>query len=89
MFDAGRADAILEDVVFRLQQLGQVRSQAGITFGDCLACCRRLGAKRLLLNELGGKRLLMRLSLNVPHDDVVEVLQSDVTIAWLKHLDYS
>ena len=84
----GRCDAVMEDVVFRLQQLAEVRNLQGISFGDCVNCCRKLGAKRLILAEQGGKRLWMRISLNVPQDDVVEVLQQDATIVWLQDLNY-
>jgi len=84
---AGRQDAVLEDVAFRLQQLTQIHSIPDVAFGDCLSSARRLGASRLLLTELGGKRLCMRLALNVPHDDVVDVLQSDDSAAWLKNLN--
>jgi hypothetical protein len=74
-------------VAFRLQQLTQIHSIPDVAFGDCLSSARRLGASRLLLTELGGKRLGMRLALNVPHDDVVDVLQSDESAAWLKNLN--
>ena len=85
---AGRCDAVVENVVFRLQQLAEMRNLAKMSFGDCLTCCKRLAAKRLLLTEQDSKRLWMRLSLNVPQDDVIEVLQQDQTITWLKDLNY-
>ena len=85
---AGRSDAVLQDVVFRLQQLTEVHSESKMAFGDCLASARRLGAARLLLTEHGGKRLWMRLSLNVPLEDVVHVLQNDAAVAWLKNLNF-
>ena len=77
---------MLEEVVFRLQQLAEVRGEAAVGFGDCLAACHRLAARRLLLTEAQAKRLRMQLSLNVPHDDVVDVLHSDASIPWLKDL---
>lgn len=85
---AGRCDAVVEDVVFRLQQLAEVRSLPGVTYGDCVACLRQLGARRLILTEQGGKRLGMRISLNVPQDDVIESLQRDAHTPWLKDLNY-
>lgn len=85
---AGRSDAVLQDVAFRLHQLMQVHSEPKIVFGDCLSAARRLGASRLLLTELGGKRLWIRLSLNMPFEDVVDVLQKDSTIPWLKNLNF-
>jgi len=88
MTAAGRQDAVLEDVAFRLHQLTLVHSLPGVAFGDCLSSARRLGATRLLLTELGGKRLCMRLALNVPHDDVVDVLQRDDSPVWLKNLNF-
>ena len=79
---------MLQDVVFRLQQLTEIHREPTIAFEDCLASARRLGATRLLLTELGGKRLWMRLSLNVPLEDVVHVLQDDTAIAWIKNLNF-
>jgi hypothetical protein len=73
-------------VAFRLQQLTQIHSIPDVAFGDCLSSARRLGASRLVLTKLGGKRLCMRLALNVSHD-VVDVLQSDESAAWLKNLN--
>lgn len=85
---AGRSDAVLQDVAFRLHQLTDIHSESAIAFGDCLASARRLGASRLLLTESGGKRLLMKLSLNVPLEDVTHVLHSESSIPWLKHLNF-
>ena len=85
---AGRSDAVLHDVAFRLQQLTQVHSEPKISFGDCVSAARRLGASRLLLTEVGGKRVWMRLSLNVPSEDVVDVLHEDTAVPWLKDLNF-
>lgn len=82
----GRGDAVLEDVAVRLEHLAAARGEGVVSFGDCQAAARRLAAKRLLLTEAGGQRLRMRLSLNVPRDDVHHVLQEDASIPWLRDL---
>ena len=66
----------------------QVYSEPDIAFGDCLAAARRMGASRLLLTELNGKRLGMRVSLNMPFDDVVDALQKESSIPWLARLNF-
>ena len=78
----------MQDVVVRLQQLTEIHSEPAIAFGDCLASARRLGATRVLLTELGGKRLWMRLSLNVPLEDVVHVLHNEMAVPWLRNLNF-
>lgn len=79
---------MLQDVVFRLQQLVEVHSETRISFGDCVSAARRLGAMRLLLTELGGKRLSMKLSLNVPFEDIVHMLQNHSAVPWFSKLNF-
>ncbi|KAK9830101.1 hypothetical protein WJX72_009780 [[Myrmecia] bisecta] len=83
----GRCDAILEPVNVRLQTMLQNGCEPAMCLGDVISAATRLGAKRLVLAESGSKRMRMKLSLNVPEDDLVHVLRNDETIPWLKNVN--
>lgn len=77
----------MEDVHRRLEGLCQGHSEPQISIGDAVATAARLGSKRLLLVDPASRRLYMRVSLNVPVDDLSHVLKSDESIVWLKDLN--
>ena len=79
---------MMEDVHRRLEGLCQGHSEPQVSIGDAVAAAARLGSKRLLLAEPASKRLYMRVSLNVPVDDLSHVLKDDETIEWLKDLNF-
>jgi hypothetical protein len=83
---AARADAPLEDVAHRLQQMCEVRSEPRFAFGEIMAAATRLGSKRVILTDSGARRLRMRLSLNMPVDDLAHVLQTETAVPWLREL---
>ena len=78
----------MEDVHRRLEGLCQGHSEPQVSIGDAVAAAARLGSKRLLLADPASKRLYMRVSLNVPVDDLSHVLKHDETIDWLKDLNF-
>ena len=53
------------------------RFEAPVATGDIVAAAARLGSKRLIMADKALQRLRMRVSLNVPSDDVVHVLRSE------------
>ena len=77
----------MEDVHRRLEGLCQGHSEPQVGIGDAVATAARLGSKRLLLVDPASRRLYMRVSLNVPVDDLSHVLKNDDSIAWLKDLN--
>lgn len=56
---------------------------------QCIAAAASLGAKRIILADAASRRLHMRLTLNVPNDDVRQVLQSRDGVAWMQGLNLS
>eukprot|EP00884_Botryococcus_braunii_P008272 jgi/Botrbrau1/17446/Bobra.0054s0035.1 len=81
-----RADAVLEDVAHRVQQMCELRGGPSCGPGDLMAAALRLSSKRLVLLDSGARRLRARLSLNMPTDDLAHVLQTDTSIPWLREL---
>ncbi|KAL3142669.1 hypothetical protein ABBQ38_002975 [Trebouxia sp. C0009 RCD-2024] len=84
----GHTEVMMEDVHRRLEGLCQGHSEPQVSIGDAVAAAARLGSKRLLLADPASKRLYMRVSLNVPVDDLSHVLKHDETIDWLKDLNF-
>ena len=63
------------------------RIEARIATGDIVAAAARLGSKRIILADRALQRLRMRVSLNVPSDDVVHVLRSEASgMPWMHSL---
>lgn len=85
---AGHTDVMLENVFNRLEGLCQGHSEMSVSVGDVVAAACRLGSSRLILCDAGSKRLYMRLSLNVPVDDLSHVLKHADSITWLQNLDF-
>lgn len=83
-----RADAVLEDVAFRLQQMCEVRGEGPCSSGEVVAAALRLSCKRLLVMEGGARRLRSRLSLNMSADDLAHALQTDTSVPWLRELPF-
>ena len=55
--------------------------------GDVVAAAARLGSKRIILADRALHRLRMRVSLNVPSDDVVHVLRAEASgMPWMHSL---
>ena len=79
----GHTDVMMENVHVRLQGLCQGHSEPSVSIGNAVSAAAKLGSKRLLLADPASKRLYMRLSLNVPVDDLSHVLKNEGTIAWL------
>ena len=79
---------MLENVYNRLEGLCQGHSEASSSVGDVVAAACRLGSSKLILCDPGSKRLYMRLSLNVPVDDLSHVLKQQDSIGWLQSLDF-
>lgn len=88
LLDAGHTDVMMENVYTRLESLCQGHSEASTSVGDVVAAACRLGSSRLILCDPGSKRLYMRLSLNVPVDDLSHVLKQQDSIVWLQGLDF-
>lgn len=84
----GHTDVVMENVHTRLEGLCQGHSEPSVSIGDTVAAGARLGSKRLILADPGAKRLYMRMSLNVPVDDLSHVLKHEETIEWLKDLSF-
>lgn len=87
MLSLGHTEVMMEDVHRRLEGLCQGHSEPQVSIGDAVATAARLGSKRLLLVDPASKRLYMRVSLNVPVDDLSHVLKHDESIVWLKDLN--
>lgn len=85
---SGHTDVMMENVHTRLEGLCQGQSEPSVSIGDAVAAAARLGSKRLLLADPASKRLYMRVSLNVPVDDLSHVLKHEETISWLKDLSF-
>lgn len=79
---------MLENVYNRLESLCQGHSEVSSSVGDVVAAACRLGSSRLILCDPASKRLYMRLSLNVPVDDLSHVLKHQDSIGWLQSLDF-
>ena len=79
---------MMENVYTRLESLCQGHSEVSTSVGDVVAAACRLGSSRLILCDPGSKRLYMRLSLNVPVDDLSHVLKQQDSIQWLQDLDF-
>ena len=86
--NAGHTDVMLESVYNRLEGLCQGHSEVSVSVGDVVAAACRLGSIRLILCDAAAKRLYMRLSLNVPVDDLSHVLKNEDSISWLQTLDF-
>ncbi|KAK9836005.1 hypothetical protein WJX81_005277 [Elliptochloris bilobata] len=87
---SGRAEAYLEDVAARLASLLAARLEPPVAPGDIVAAAARLGAQRLLLADAGGRRLRMRVALNVAPADVAHALRGAAAVAavpWLAQLE--
>ena len=81
---AGRADSFLEPIGRRLQAMAASRFEAPVATGDIVEAAARLGSKRLIMADKALQRLRMRVSLNVPSDDVVHVLRSEASgMPWM------
>jgi len=79
---------MMENVHVRLEGLCQGHSEPSVSIGEAVAAGTSLGSKRLILADPGCKRLYMRMSLNVPVDDLSHVLKHEETIKWLKDLSF-
>ncbi|KAL0033288.1 hypothetical protein WJX77_001908 [Trebouxia sp. C0004] len=84
----GHTDVMMENVHVRLEGLCQGHSEPSVAIGAAVAAAVRLGSKRLILADPGAKRLYMRMSLNVPVDDLSHILKHEETIEWLKDLSF-
>ncbi|KAA6424992.1 MAG: origin recognition complex subunit 1-like [Trebouxia sp. A1-2] len=84
----GHTDVMMENVHVRLEGLCQGHSEPNVAVGAAVAAATRLGSKRLILADPGAKRLYMRMSLNVPVDDLSHILKHEDTIEWLKDLSF-
>ena len=78
----------MENVHTRLEGLCQGHSEARVSIGEAVAAATRLGSKRLILADPGARRLYMRMSLNMPVDDLSHVLKHEESIPWLKDLSF-
>lgn len=78
----------MENVHTRLEGLCQGHSEPGVVIGEAVAAAAGLGSKRLILADPGAKRLYMRMSLNVPVDDLSHVLKHEESIEWVKDLSF-
>ena len=85
----GREDALLCHVARRVQDLATGRLDVGPPgAADLVASAARLGFQRLLLADCASCRLRMRLSLNVPHADVVLALTEEACgLPWMRDLN--
>jgi len=87
---AGRAEAYREDVAARLRALAAARGEPPPEPGNVVAAAARLGAQRVLLVDAGGRRLRMRLALNVAPADAALALRGAATAAaipWLAQVE--
>ena len=85
---SGHTDVIMDNVHMRLEGLCTGHSEAKVSIGEAVAAAVRLGSKRLILADPGAKRLYMRMSLNMPVDDLSHVLKHEETISWLRDLSF-
>ncbi len=85
---AGHTDVMMENVHVRLEGLCQGHSEPSVPIGAAVAAAARLGSKRIILADPGAKRLYMRMSLNVPVDDLSHILKHEETVEWLKDLSF-
>ena len=83
---SGRAEALLEAVGDRLDQLCAANNEPKYPFTAVLECAVALGSSRLLLCEPGHKRLKAKIALNVPVNDLLYVLTNDADLPWLANV---
>jgi len=77
-------------VAARLRALAAARGEPPPEPGNVVAAAARLGAQRVLLVDAGGRRLRMRLALNVAPADAALALRGAATAAaipWLAQVE--
>lgn len=79
----------MEDVAERMFAMYRGRDEKPMpSMGNVVHAAARLSSVRLILADLPVKRLAMRLSLNIPQDDLVYQLNHDESIKWLAEIAF-
>lgn len=79
----------MEPVAERMMEMCHSHREPKPQVAQCISAAASLGAKRIILADAAGRRLHMRLTLNVPSDDVRQVLQSADGVGWMQDLNLS
>ena len=86
---SGLQEARMAPVAERVLDMCASHSEPQPHVFQCISAAASLAAKRVILADASGRRLRMRLSLNVPVDDARQALQSGDDADWMAKLKLS